>query len=369
MRRYFEQKEIKCAGGKILLVRGLTLINSLVVTTTYFQSANDFLWHNKVVDHQLTQGSEPWEMYLLTASSVMCAFVLVSNQFGMASHISKFLSKACCMKMTKIKKSDVSWPVLVTITIGAACKAVISSSSLLSSVRDITSEWWASGACSAVSLIGNFGATAVVLLEHSGWHGNRSPCVAKIWAWVVGALYGISQGCLYSNALFNPLLLTGILKERPWFVSDSIGKQIFWASFLPLITFSIGSGQVIYDKTCKVLGDKEVEEKRPRLSKPRHCCQSVQGVVASGYRVLALLAAVFCFFYFLSGDNLTTTGIITALSSLAAPGVIAVLYPFPRSNRGTDLPTSAAGGYHRLFTINESDDDSDDEQYLVPYLP
>ncbi len=368
MTRNFEQKEIKCAGGKILLVRGLTLINSLVVTTTYFQSANDFLWHNKVVDHQLTQGNERWEMYLLGTSSVMCAFVLVSNQFGMVSHISKFLREVCGMTMPKIKKSDISRPVLAIITIGAACKAVISSSSLLSSVRDITGEWWWSSACSAISLIGNFGATAVVLLEHTGWHGNRRPCVAKIWAWVVGVLYGISQGCLYSNALFNPLLLTGVLKERPWFVSDSTGKRIFWASAWPLFEFSVGSGQVIYEKTYKVLGSEGVEDKSLRLSKCQQRYQNGRGVMASGYRVLALLAAVFCFFYFISGDNLTTTGIITALCSLAAPGVIAVLYPFPRSPRGSDIFKSA-GNYRPLLPINEPDDDSDDEEYLIPYLP
>ena len=59
MRMNFEQKEIKCANGKILFVWILTFINSGVVTTTYFQSGNDFLWHNKMVDHQLTQSNEP----------------------------------------------------------------------------------------------------------------------------------------------------------------------------------------------------------------------------------------------------------------------------------------------------------------------
>ena len=385
MRINFEQKEIKYASGKKILLWILTAINSGVVTTTYFQSGNDFLWHNGVVeDHQLTQSNERWEWYLLGVNSLMCGFVLVSNQFGMASHISKFLRKVCGMSMPKNNQRKISRPVLAIIGFGALCKAVISSSSLLSSVRDIarewpkssscsgfslfgkTGDWQVSSICSGFSLFGNFGATAVVLLEHTSWRGNQRPSVAKFLAGFVGVLYGISQGCLYSNALFNPLLLTGLLKERPGICSDLTGQLIFAATAWPLTEFAICSGQVMYQKTCKVLGRADAEEKRTRLSKCQQSYQKVRGGVASGYRILALLAAVFCFFYFPSGNNLMVTCIITAFCSLAAPGVIAVLYPLSRSTRGSDFFASAS---HRLLPINEPDDDSDDEQYPVPYLP
>ncbi len=365
MRINFEQKEIKYASGKKILLWILTVINDGVVTTTYFQSGNDFLWHNGVVDHQLTQSNERWEWYLLGVNLVMCGFVSVSNHFGMTGHISKFLRKVCGMSMPKNNQTELSRPVLAIIVFGALCKAVISSSSLLSSVRDITREWPVSSSCSGFSLLGNFGATAVVLLEHTSWRGNQRPCVAKFLAGLVGVLYGIPQGCLYSNALFNPLLLTGLLKERPGIYSDLTGQLIFAATAWPLTEFAICSGQVMYQKTCKVLGRADAEEKRTRLSKCQQSYQKVRGGVASGYRILALLAAVFCFFYFPSGNNLMVTCIITAFCSLAAPGVIAVLYPLSRSTRGSDFFASAS---HRLLPINEPDDDSDDEQYPVPYL-
>lgn len=362
--RILEQKESRCINWKKLLVDLLTLINSTVMAGTYFKSFDDFPWHNKILDYQLTDSREGLPLYVLGIGTVMCIVVLASNQCGMASHISKFLRNVWGMQTPKISKSKISRPVIALMTIGAVCKGIISSSSLLSTVRDYTGEWRWSSACSGISLIGNIGATAVVLLEHTDWRGHWRPCVARSMALLVAILYGASQGCLYSNALFNPALLTGVLTRRPGIDSDYTGNLLMGLTAYPLLEFTICSGQVIYQKTCKVLGSEATESKRTQPSR----YQKWRGGVASGFRTLGLLAAVFSFFYFCTDKNLPVTCLLTVLSLLAAPGVCAVLYPLPKFTRGPDLFTSAAD--YRPLPINApDDDDSDDEQYLVPYLP
>ena len=69
------------------------------------------------------------------------------------------------MKIPKISKSDISRPVLALIAVGAICKGVISSSSLyIQHSRYYRVNGEVPSSCSVISLIGNIGATAVVLL-------------------------------------------------------------------------------------------------------------------------------------------------------------------------------------------------------------
>jgi hypothetical protein len=342
--------------GKIILVSVLTFVNSWYVTLTYLASFDDFSWHNNIVDHPLTQprgGWKGWELYALTGGAVMCVFVFISNQTGMAAHITKFLRNVFGVNLPEIEKKDLSSRELWTTSIGSVCKALISSSSLLSTVRDYSGDWVTSGICSLVSLIGNFGATFVVLMEHTHWRANLAPPIAKILSAFISLLYSLSQGCLYSNALFNPLMLLHLLNQRPGLYSDSIGKIIFGVTALPLTIFTYRSGEVVYEKSYKVLSVKS-EEKVKLPSR----WERLRGGVASGFRTLALMAAAFCYTYLLSGNNLPLASIFAALCLLAFPGVAGVLHAVPQFPGNQARLTFREPFINEYRRIEEADDES-----------
>jgi len=311
----------------------LTLVNSFVVGATYFESVNNFLWHNRVIDHQLSDYQNNAELALLLVGGFLCGFISISNQQAITPQTAKFLNGIFGTDFIETMESSAKGCRYIYDS-GVAAKALISSSSLLSSIRDLSGEWVLSGIIAGLALLGNFGATFVILKEQQKdeegkpWRANFPLARSVPLAALISTTYALSQAALYSNALFNPFLLTGAISKRPGYInSDAFGRKLMMATTYPWIEFSLGTWQSIYNKSKKVLGSeiKETEAITPS------CYQYWRGSLASVYRTTALLAAVFCFFYLLADKNPIVAGIITAFCSLATPGVFAILFPSVKS--------------------------------------
>lgn len=314
-------------------VQIFTIMNSLGVSLTYFDSIVNFLWHTGLSDHPLTDCRENWEVYAVATATILCVFIAMNNQRVMPDHIAKFMNKFSKEKLFAPTKTNNSAKGIVIDAVGCVSKAVISSISLLSSIKDYIEDWKIAGTLSSFSLLGNMLAIFSVLMEHRKdrngrpWSANLSRPFAQVLAMYVKICYGLAQGGIYSNAIMNPLVMTGVLKSRPAFNSpDALGKTIFWSTAYPCLEFMWGSGEAMYKRTLQVLEARSEDEQFESKPKPR-CWQKWRGGVASVFRSLALIAAIFCFFYLLSQGNVWASAIPAALSVLAVPGVFALLYP------------------------------------------
>lgn len=309
---------------KEVIIYGFTTLNSAAIAMAYFQSGNDFLWHNQVLDHQLTEYESGWEVGLLTVNILLTGSIFVSNQIGMGAHITHFLNHLFGKEVFSIgPQKELSRKEKIMLGLGSISKALISTTSLLSSIRDSIGGWRFPSLIATPFLGANLVAVMVILLEHTAWRAQWSKRKASLLAVIVGGGYGVSQLYLYSNAIFNPLLLTGAISKRPGWRSDSVGFKIYVGTLYPRLEFMFGSAKTIYKKTKKVFGPgSEKTEVR--------AYEKWNGVVASVYRSVALLAPVFCFFYLLSNGNFALAGIITVLFSFSNIGVAAVLYPAPK---------------------------------------
>lgn len=404
--------KLKCDPRTIIQSAVLTLItatNSFSVLFTYFDSANNFFWHVGKADGPLTQNDsewESWDPYVLGLGTTLCVFIFLNNQISMPNHIAKLINYLCGKTVFTIENEQKPTKVSQLIEIaGSGGKAVISTSSLLASLLDLTKNWPVSLSLSGLVLAGNFGATFVVTKQHTGWRAGWPERVVKPVAWFIRLTYGGSQLVLYMNAIFNPLLLTGILKQRPGFIqTDDTGRWIAIATCYPALEFMIGSGNSMYKRALEVFGPAKLEViesssvvsgettttgetmitviREPSLtastetsndmveseSEFKMCAQNLKeqtsvssscitwegyekwrGGVASGYRSIALLAAVFCFLYSWLKDIGLSAG-LTSPFILAIPGVCALLYPTKESKK-EERPSVVQSG-HSILIIN-----------------
>lgn len=321
--------KINCSSKRIIRVALLTF-NSTGLGVTYFDSINNFFWHIGKAQGPLTQHDSDWstwDPYVLALGSTLCVLVFANNQNAMPNHIAKFANYIYKSEIWRVEEEKQLSKLSQFIEIsGSASKAIISSSSLLAAVQDWTGSWPLSFSASGLALAGNFGATFIVTKQHTAWRPRYSAKVANSIALFIGITYGASQGMLYMNTLFNPLLLTGVLTQRPGLINtDTTGLWIFMANLYPWTEFVISSGASMYKRTLQVLGPEQKAEE----SKITQYDQW-RGSVAAFYRSMALLAAVFCFLYSWN-DNPAVAGSISLLFLFAVPGVFALLYPYPNT--------------------------------------
>lgn len=309
----------------------LTMMNTLGVSLTYFDSIINFLWHIGKSDHPLTDCKESWEAYVVAMATILCVFIAMNNQRAMPGHIAKFLNHTFRKNSYSIPKTTHTPKEAVVDAIGCFAKAAISTISLYSSINDYIDNWKISSGLAVVSFFGNLLAVFSVLMEHrqddekKQWSLNLPSPVAKFVARFVHGCYGLAQGGIYSNAMMNPLVITQVLASRPAFNSpDMTSRILFWATLYPCAEFMWGSGAAMYKRTLKVFGPLDQEEE---LKHQPSCWQKWRGGVASVFRSWALIAGIFCFFYLLTQGNTWASAIPAALSILAAPGVFSLLYP------------------------------------------
>ncbi len=307
----------------------LTLMNTLGVSITYFDSIINFPWHIHKSDHPLTDCKEDWEVYVVAMATILCVFIAINNQRIMPEHIAKFMNQVFKNKNFSAPKTTHTSKDAVVEAVGCVAKASISTLSLYSSLQDYMDNSVVAALLSSISFLGNLLAIFSVLMEHrkdrdeNPWRLNLPRPWAKGLAGFVKICYGLAQGGIYSNAILNPFVMTGVLPSRPAYNSpDSLGRVIFGAMLYPSIEFMWGSGTSMYIRTLKVFGSEEKEVKSKVT-----ICQKWRGGVASVFRSLALISSIFCFFYLLSNGNMWASTIPAVLSVLAAPGVFALLYP------------------------------------------
>lgn len=343
----------KCNPNK-LLQYSMLIANSFGLLTTYLNSAFNFTWHTGVTDKTLIQSYDDWqgwEPYVLGSSIAMCVLIFLNNQNSMSNHIAKWVNHIYRKPVFTIETEQKLTKTAQFIEIGGSIsKALISTSSLLASLLDMTGNWPVSLAISTLILFGNFGATFVVTKQHTPWRASWSKRTALLAAWFICLSYGGSQWFLYMNATFNPLLLTGTLKKRPGFYNtDRTGFIIFMVNLYPSLEFMISSGASMYHRSLEVLRPVSPEnhpvEFKVMVPKPY---EKWRGAVASSYRSVALLAAIFCFFYAWLNDIELSAG-ITAPFILAIPGIFALLYPIRESKQ---QPLTVLSDSSSLLIIN-----------------
>lgn len=332
-----------------LCMKLLLTANSVVIGLVYEESGNNFLWHNGWTEQPLMASKGTWVPYAKALNITMAGLVVISNQLGMPTRLDQFVKHFLGGETVEIKESNSSSSLKkAVIFAGSASKALISTSSLFSSVRDTTGGLTVPSIVAGTCLLGNFLAVLVTLVENHKVNFNLSKRAAFALALFVGTTYGASQECIYSNAIYNPLMLTKALAERPgWFNTDKMGFIIYALTAYPRLEFMIGSATALFKITKKVAGSA-----RGKVNEaPPTGYQKWRGFVAASYRSMAAMAAIFGFFYSISGNNLPESICLALfLGALAAPGLAAVLYPVkeePVLDSGEELPETVSEGLLR----------------------
>lgn len=337
---------------------------NVVNTATYFESADNFPKHLRLVDQPISnyvinQNQLAW-LGLLIPTIVAEAFLSLANQQTMPSKIAeqwKVTPYQNLCSIQRLQRYAAVWKAVVSITsFGALANDAFSAIGLV--------DHWSlipAGVCAIILFIPNFVCQFLNFKDPTSKSSitKGSKC-SVFWASFCSVGYGFVSGfALYfntGNRILSPLDL-GVLSEL-----DSALKKVLFSFHLSLsVNLGYATTRTYYQM---ILDDANENAQHPTVVK--ETLQDWLGFSRQSAVVFKTILTISAFINFIQGfDNLTATYTALFIAGLFLPGNYLAQKIFFLGKREGN-PSQICNGYcPNLFSITHQNSVSDNEDYRL----